>query len=131
MMSRLFASVNPVAVAAQPEYEFSMDTTTGMSAPPIGRMSNTPSVSASKMRARSETKWSCRTKSAPSPSITSARARFSRCCPLNTSGLLGIRACSLPKATAEPVKVTAPMKLPAKISDNSTMLCAPLCAWVR
>ena len=27
----------PIAAAAQPEYELSIDTTTGMSAPPIGR----------------------------------------------------------------------------------------------
>ena len=34
-MSRSFASMKPAAAAAQPEYELSSDTTTGMSAPPM------------------------------------------------------------------------------------------------
>ena len=42
MMSATFSSVKPSAAAAQPEYEFSIETTTGMSAPPIGMMSSTP-----------------------------------------------------------------------------------------
>nr|WP_305017034.1 hypothetical protein [Mycobacterium tuberculosis] len=40
-------SVKPIAAAAQPEYEFSIDTTTGMSAPPIGMISRKPMAKAS------------------------------------------------------------------------------------
>src|ERR1700709_1820978 len=36
----------PIPAAAQPEYEFSMDTTTGISAPPIGMMISTPTPKA-------------------------------------------------------------------------------------
>src|SRR5471030_2574200 len=39
-------SEKPIPAAAHPEYEFSIDTTTGMSAPPIGMMISTPSTKA-------------------------------------------------------------------------------------
>jgi hypothetical protein len=39
------SNVNPVAAAVQPEYEFSMDTTTGMSDPPIGKINVKPRIS--------------------------------------------------------------------------------------
>ena len=42
MISAMLPSVKPMPAAAQPEYEFSIDTTTGMSAPPIGMMIRTP-----------------------------------------------------------------------------------------
>ena len=38
MISAELPSVNPMPPAAQPEYEFSIEITTGMSAPPIGMM---------------------------------------------------------------------------------------------
>ncbi|ABV73025.1 hypothetical protein A1E_00370 [Rickettsia canadensis str. McKiel] len=41
-MSRLLLSVKPIPAAAKPEYEFSIDTITGISAPPIGIINNTP-----------------------------------------------------------------------------------------
>ena len=42
MISATFSSVKPSAAAAQPEYELSIETTTGMSAPPMGMINNTP-----------------------------------------------------------------------------------------
>ena len=42
MISATFSSVKPSAAAAQPEYELSIEMTTGMSAPPMGTMSSTP-----------------------------------------------------------------------------------------
>src|ERR1700755_3264543 len=42
MISIGLFSEKPMPAAAQPEYELSMDTTTGMSAPPIGLMIRTP-----------------------------------------------------------------------------------------
>eukprot|EP00360_Condylostoma_magnum_P000790 CAMPEP_0168317304 /NCGR_PEP_ID=MMETSP0210-20121227/23765_1 /TAXON_ID=40633 /ORGANISM="Condylostoma magnum, Strain COL2" /LENGTH=47 /DNA_ID= /DNA_START= /DNA_END= /DNA_ORIENTATION= len=35
VIRRLFEIKNPLAAVVQPEYEFSIETTTGMSAPPI------------------------------------------------------------------------------------------------
>ena len=45
MRSAKLPSTKPVAATAMPVYEFSSDTTTGMSAPPIGITSWTPSTS--------------------------------------------------------------------------------------
>src|SRR5262249_25399782 len=42
MISAELPSVKPIPAAAQPEYELSMEITTGMSAPPIGMMISTP-----------------------------------------------------------------------------------------
>ena len=38
----VFSKVKPIPAAAQPEYEFSMEMTTGISAPPIGMINKTP-----------------------------------------------------------------------------------------
>ncbi len=46
MISRLLLSMKPAAAAAHPEYEFSIDTTTGMSPPPIAATRCSPSSSA-------------------------------------------------------------------------------------
>src|ERR1700724_2484924 len=46
MISIGLFSEKPIPAAAQPEYEFSIDTTTGISAPPIGMMISTPSTNA-------------------------------------------------------------------------------------
>ena len=42
MIIAVLCSVKPIAAAAQPEYELSIETTTGMSAPPIGMISRKP-----------------------------------------------------------------------------------------
>ena len=52
MMSAMLPSVKPMPAAAHPEYEFNIDTTTGISAPPIGMMINTPSASAASVMAQ-------------------------------------------------------------------------------
>ena len=36
IIKAVFSNVKPIPAAAQPEYEFSIDITTGISAPPIG-----------------------------------------------------------------------------------------------
>src|SRR5579864_6249911 len=46
MISIGLFSEKPIPAAAQPEYELSIETTTGMSAPPIGMMIRMPSASA-------------------------------------------------------------------------------------
>ena len=45
MMRMTFPRAKPVAHEASPEYEFSNATTTGMSAPPIGKTSIRPNAS--------------------------------------------------------------------------------------
>ena len=42
IISAVFSSVKPIPAAAQPEYEFNIDITTGMSAPPIGIINRKP-----------------------------------------------------------------------------------------
>ncbi len=46
MISRSLLSMKPAAAAAQPEYEFSIDTTTGMSPPPMEATRCRPSARA-------------------------------------------------------------------------------------
>ena len=36
IIKAVFSKVNPIPAAAQPEYEFNIEITTGISAPPIG-----------------------------------------------------------------------------------------------
>jgi hypothetical protein len=47
MMSTVLPMAKPVALAARPAYELSSDTTTGMSAPPMGSTNDTPMTRAS------------------------------------------------------------------------------------
>ena len=42
IIKALFSNVKPIPAAAQPEYEFNIEITTGMSAPPIGIIKRTP-----------------------------------------------------------------------------------------
>ena len=53
MMSRSLLSVKPAMAAAQPEYELSIDTTTGMSPPPMASTRCAPSTSEMTVRATS------------------------------------------------------------------------------
>ncbi len=42
IINAVFSKVNPIQAAAQPEYEFNIEITTGISAPPIGIINKTP-----------------------------------------------------------------------------------------
>jgi hypothetical protein len=42
IINAVFSRVNPIPAAAQPEYEFSIEITTGISAPPIGIINKKP-----------------------------------------------------------------------------------------
>src|SRR5476649_1390291 len=106
MISMALLSEKPMPAAAQPEYELSIDTTTGMSAPPIAmngvHAGSTPPVV---------------TKAMPKPSITSASSRFSICWPAKLTGAPWNKRNlylpdSLPKAITDPEKVMAPTKVP-------------------
>ena len=116
MMSARLPSVKPMPAAAQPEYEFSIDTTTGMSAPPIGMMSVTPSTSATTVIAQN-TMWFCVTKKMPiRTSMPTASAMLRRWRAGRMIGLPDIRAASFRNAMIEPVNVMAPMATPIDIS---------------
>ncbi|VVE90616.1 hypothetical protein PBR20603_04602 [Pandoraea bronchicola] len=121
MMSIGLFSEKPMPAAAQPEYEFSIDTTTGMSAPPIGMMMSTPSTKAMAVMMTNGVQL-CETKNAPpKPSIAIANARFTMCWPLKTTGApwnsrnLYLPE-SLPKAMTEPENVIAPTNVPMNSS---------------
>ena len=79
MISRLFPSVNPMPQAAQPEYEFSIEMTTGMSAPPIGTISRNPNSSDSSTRRMNATGDSPMTKITISTINSKASAALSGC----------------------------------------------------
>ena len=42
IIKAVFSKVNPIPAAAHPEYEFNIEITTGISAPPIGIIIKTP-----------------------------------------------------------------------------------------
>ena len=42
MINAVFSKVKPIPAAAQPDYELSIEITTGISAPPIGIINKTP-----------------------------------------------------------------------------------------
>jgi hypothetical protein len=42
IINAVFSKVKPIPAAAHPEYEFNIEITTGMSAPPIGIISKKP-----------------------------------------------------------------------------------------
>ena len=42
IINAVFSRVNPIPAAAQPEYEFYIEITTGISAPPIGIINKNP-----------------------------------------------------------------------------------------
>ena len=119
-------SEKPMPAAAQPEYEFSIEITTGMSAPPIGMMMRKPSKNAiAVMITNGAQPLSSAMKNAtPKPTMTIASARFTMCWPLNTTGAEeNRRKClpspaSLPKAITEPENVMAPTKVPMKSSSR-------------
>ncbi len=90
--------------------------TTGMSAPPIGRISRNPKASASNVRSQNAASDSVTTKIAINAIRSTPSAAFSRCWPVKISGAPETRPCNLAKATIEPVKVIAPIVSPSAIS---------------
>src|SRR5580692_8417428 len=121
MISIGLFSEKPMPTAAQPEYELSIDTTTGMSAPPIGMMISTPSANAiSVMMMNGSHDW-VRKKITPKPTMPMASIRLIRCCPAYTTGAPWksrnlYLPDSLPNAITEPENVIAPTNVPMKSS---------------
>jgi hypothetical protein len=100
MISIELFSEKPMPAAAQPDWEFGIDTTAGMSAPPIGMMISTPSTKAMAVAMAMAMAMAVMmingvhagatppadTKARPRPTITTPSARFSMCRPANTTG---------------------------------------------
>src|SRR3954470_15673441 len=125
MISIELFSEKPIPAAAQPEYEFSIDTTTGMSAPPIGMMISTPSTKAIAVMIRNGVQAGsvppAKQNTRPRPTMTMARIRFSMCWPAKLTGAPWNRRNlylpdNLPNAITEPEKVIAPTKVPMNSS---------------
>ncbi|VVQ26652.1 hypothetical protein PS928_06823 [Pseudomonas fluorescens] len=98
-----------------------MDTTTGMSAPPIGMMISTPSTKARASIRAKALRLPVSMKVIPSASVARPSTRLSLCWPLNCTGAPWNRRNlylpeSLPKAITEPEKVIAPMAAPRNSS---------------
>ena len=98
-----------------------METTTGMSAPPIGIIISPPSASAIRVMIQNrigswvtENTPTRMTSSAPSP-------RWIRCRAGRRIGLPLMRPSSLANAMTEPVKVNAPIAVPMLISMSACM----------
>ncbi len=93
-----------------------METTTGMSPPPIEATRCHPNASAIAVITSSGTTECEATNHTSRPVETSTAARLSQCRAGSISGDDLMRALSLRKATIEPVNVTAPMNTPRKTS---------------
>ena len=86
MISRLLLSMNPAAAAAHPEYELSIDTTTGMSPPPIAATRCSPSSSAITVMMSSGQMLGAARYQASSAALTISAPRFSQFRPGRVSG---------------------------------------------
>ncbi len=90
--------------------------TTGMSAPPMGTISSTPSSRAIAVMIRNGVQEGSMKKTTPKPIITMPSPRFTQCWPAKRIGLPDILPDSFRKAMMEPVKVIAPTKVPMNSS---------------
>lgn len=112
-----------------------METTTGMSPPPIEATRCQPSASARTVTAITAARPGLTVNQTVSPTNAASAPMLSAFLPGSTSGREAIRADSLRKATIDPVKVTAPMKMPMNTSawwmpsrSPETAVCAAPCA---
>ena len=100
-----------------------METTTGMSAPPIGTISSTPRTRDKKQMIQKAVR-ACppdAVRKITKTAMATPMARLSQCWPLKTMGALRIRPCSFMKAMTEPEKVIAPMAAPMDSSISEAV----------
>src|ERR1700730_17799345 len=95
--------------AAHPEYELSIEITTGMSAPPIGMMMSTPKAKAAKASSQKARWLSARADKTISTMMASAMALAMEWGGERMMSAPLMRRDSFRNAITEPVKVTAPM----------------------
>src|SRR6476659_2067695 len=111
--------------AAHPEYELSMERTTGISAPPIGMMISTPSKKDSSATAQKYSAVCSRQNITMQNRRSSASAMLMTWRPGNMIGLPDMRPESMNNATTEPEKVMAPIAQPSDISTRLAVYMAP------
>ncbi|GIU92868.1 MAG: hypothetical protein KatS3mg011_1774 [Acidimicrobiia bacterium] len=107
-ISTLEPITNPAAEAAIPDSELRNEITTGMSAPPIGRVPVTPTIRPIPMRSAATAGWASTIVEAATTSNPPARTASTSRFPGKVTGAESTRPCSLPKAISDPLKVTAP-----------------------
>src|SRR6478672_388204 len=118
MISRLLLNMNPAAAAAHPEYEFSIDTTTGMSPPPIAATRCRPRTRAITVMISNGQILGAARYQASRAALTISAPRFNQFRQGRVNGEDFIFADSFRYAMIEPVKVTAPMKTPRNTSTR-------------
>ncbi len=103
----------PAIATAVPVNEFRSEITTGMSAPPIGRVIVTPKISAAARITTISSRFGVPPTKTATAAITviAARARVTSWPPGTWIGLPGIRPWSLPEATIDPGNVIEPMMM--------------------
>jgi len=112
MISAVSSRTKPAIATADPVKAFSRAMTTGMSAPPIGSTIVTPKSSATATSPYSAIRESGASTSQSVPTAKDAGSRtLSSRAPGNTTGEPDTMPCSLPAATSDPEKVTAPMTM--------------------
>ena len=113
---------NPVAEAARPVNAFSIEMTTGMSAPPMGSTNRTPKRSAQAMSATSTHCASAPAIAAiPNATPASRTSALKTFCPGKTIGRPLTSSWSLAKATADPAKEIDPISAERTIDTLSSL----------
>src|SRR5882672_845068 len=125
MISAELPSVKPMPAAAQPEYELSIEITTGMSAPPIGMMMRTPNAKEASASSQNAAWLSVLANQTISATMVANSAMLMRWRAGRMMGAPLMRADSLRNAITEPVKVMAPMAAPSDISIRVAPWMAP------
>lgn len=128
MVKRSLDSMKPAALVAKPLKAFNKETTTGMSAPPMGSTMLMPRKPQSAVLPSKQAvpallaKVAGLTKSVVSSALPPTARPFSsqRCGRI--IGLPGMNSWSFPAATTEPVKVKEPMAMPIEVSNAFIML---------
>ena len=118
--------MKPAAAAAHPEYELSIEMTTGMSPPPMDATRCQPSAREITVMISSGTTLPELTNQTISPADMSRAARFILCRCGSMRGADEIRVLSLRNATTEPVRVTAPMNTPRNTSTEWIVASEPV-----
>ena len=127
-ISATFWRAKPAAAALRPVKAFSIEITTGMSAPPIGSTTRLPRIAAA---IRIRMKRACEGGSLLIAMITARtitpipRIALMNCCPGTPIGRVGIRSWSLAKAMLEPQKETEPTIAANSVGIRSSSGIAP------
>ena len=120
MISALLSSTKPAPAADSPVNAFSIEITTGMSAPPTGMISRTPNSSA---RAQHQHEQALALRAGGQVDDQERRSRAAapplmNWLPGNTIGRPVISSCSFANAISEPEKLTAPITHASSVGSS-------------